>query len=359
MFVCFYKIEVQLFVQCYVCGWYCFGFVCDYQDGKLYMLNIFGCKFVVFVDLIGKVNVVDVYCLYMGVDLSFGMVQGDIFVCLFYGWVWNGEGQCVLILYCKWILLKVCIGVWLICEENNLLFVWNDLEGYVLLVEVVILCFDVCFLDEWLGWVIDKMVIYVNCCELVDNILDVVYFVIVYCVLIDYFVNLFEYYKVMQLLVGCSEKFGGDSLIVLLIYFGLVVYIMQMMGQSNGQLIYLVLLNCYVLIDMNSFELWYGVIVKKVVGLFDEQNMEIVNVYVKEVQCVFYEDVDIWYSKMWIDNLLLCEGDGLLYQMCDWYLQFYLDVVDVWFVSVVCKVFEMCICEGDVLLVLYYVFELQ
>jgi len=141
--------------------------------------------------------------------------------------------------------------------------------------------------------------------------------------------NLFEDHKATQLMVGRSEKLGGDSLTALSTYFGPAVHITQMTGQSNGQPIHPVLLDCHVPIDMNSFELRYGVIVKKVAGLTDEQNLEIANAYVKEAQRVLYEDVDIWCCKTRIDNPLLCEGDGPLYQMRDGYSWFYLDVVDV------------------------------
>ena len=95
---------------------------------------------------------------------------------------------------------------------------------------------------------------------------------------------------------------------------------------------------------MNSFELRYGVIVKKVAGLTDAQNMEIANAREGSAARVL-RDVDIWHSKTRIDNPLLCEGDGPLYQMRDW-SQFYLDVADVRPTSVARKAFEMRIREG-------------
>ncbi len=70
------------------------------------------------------------------------------------------------------------------------------------------------------------------------------------------------------------------------------------------------------------------------------------NAYVKEAQRAFYEYVDIWHSKTRIDNPLLCEGDGPLYQMRDWYSQFYLDAADVRPSSVARKAFEMTIRDG-------------
>jgi 3-ketosteroid 9alpha-monooxygenase subunit A len=117
------------------------------------------------------------------------------------------------------------------------------------------------------------------------------------------------------------------------------------------------LLNCHVPIDMNSFELRYGVLVKKIPGISEEQNLEIARAYVAQAQAAFYEDVTIWDSKTRIDNPLLCEGDGPLYQMRDWYGQFYVDAGDVRPSSTARKVFELTVREGGSVPALRHVFE--
>jgi 3-ketosteroid 9alpha-monooxygenase subunit A len=43
----------------------------------------------------------------------------------------------------------------------------------------------------------------------------------------------------------------------------------------------------------------------------------------------FLEDVEIWKYKTRIDNPLLTEEDGAVYQHRRWYEQFYVDVADV------------------------------
>jgi len=48
--------------------------------------------------------------------------------------------------------------------------------------------------------------------------------------------------------------------------------------------------------------------------------------YVQQAQAAFYEDVSIWHSKTRVDNPLLCDGDGPVYQLRRWYEQFYTDV---------------------------------
>ena len=43
----------------------------------------------------------------------------------------------------------------------------------------------------------------------------------------------------------------------------------------------------------------------------------------------FVEDVDIWHNKFRVDNPLLCDGDGPLHKLREWYDQFYVDRGDV------------------------------
>ena len=43
----------------------------------------------------------------------------------------------------------------------------------------------------------------------------------------------------------------------------------------------------------------------------------------------FLQDVEIWKNKTRIDNPLLCDEDGPVYQLRRWYEQFYVDVADV------------------------------
>lgn len=47
------------------------------------------------------------------------------------------------------------------------------------------------------------------------------------------------------------------------------------------------------------------------------------------VKIGFEQDVTIWKTKARIDNPLLCEEDGPVYQLRRWYEQFYVDAADV------------------------------
>jgi 3-ketosteroid 9alpha-monooxygenase subunit A len=52
-------------------------------------------------------------------------------------------------------------------------------------------------------------------------------------------------------------------------------------------------------------------------------------VFTEGVSKGFLQDVEIWKHKTRIDNPLLVEEDGAVYQLRRWYQQFYVDAADV------------------------------
>src|SRR5689334_2776631 len=56
---------------------------------------------------------------------------------------------------------------------------------------------------------------------------------------------------------------------------------------------------------------------------------KLATVFTEGVSKGFLQDVEIWQHKTRIDNPLLVEEDGAVYQMRRWYQQFYVDVADV------------------------------
>ena len=85
----------------------------------------------------------------------------------------------------------------------------------------------------------------------------------------------------------------------------------------------------YVSISPTSFRLQWGAIVKKLPGVDDEHADKIARKFARGIGVGFLQDVEIWQNKSRIDNPLLCEEDGPVYQLRRWYEQFYVDVADV------------------------------
>ena len=75
--------------------------------------------------------------------------------------------------------------------------------------------------------------------------------------------------------------------------------------------------------------LQYGIIVKKSDGLPGNEAMKTAISLGDFVKLGFEQDVQIWRHKARIDNPLLVEEDGPVYQLRRWYQQFYVDAADV------------------------------
>jgi 3-ketosteroid 9alpha-monooxygenase subunit A len=73
----------------------------------------------------------------------------------------------------------------------------------------------------------------------------------------------------------------------------------------------------------------YGMVMKKNPDFDEATNNKIAKKMLEGIGTGFYEDVKIWLNKTRIDNPLLCEEDGPVYQLRRWYEQFYVDVADV------------------------------
>jgi 3-ketosteroid 9alpha-monooxygenase subunit A len=90
-----------------------------------------------------------------------------------------------------------------------------------------------------------------------------------------------------------------------------------------------ILINCHYPVNQDSFMLQWGVIVEKPKGLDEKTTERLARVFTEGVSKGFLQDVEIWRHKTRIDNPLLVEEDGAVYQMRRWYQQFYVDVADV------------------------------
>jgi 3-ketosteroid 9alpha-monooxygenase subunit A len=97
----------------------------------------------------------------------------------------------------------------------------------------------------------------------------------------------------------------------------------------KGTTVESVLVNCHYPVTANSFVLQYGVMVKKLPGVDDDMAGAIAGKFAKSFKIGFEQDVEIWKNKSRIENPLLCEEDGPVYQLRRWYEQFYVDAADV------------------------------
>ncbi|WP_217231505.1 Rieske 2Fe-2S domain-containing protein [Streptomyces anulatus] len=327
----------------YARGWHCLGLADTFRDGRPHAVQAFGTKLVVFADTSGELQVLNGYCPHMGGDLTQGTIKGDEVACPFHDWRWAGNGRCASIPYSRRVPPRARTKSWPVLEQNRQLFVYHDPQGKPPPPELEIPRLDAAFSDEWSDWTWNSVLIEgANCREIVDNVVDMAHFFYVHYSFPVYFKNVFEGHLASQYMNSTgrddvsfgttySKAEGEEKRISRseATYFG-PSYMIDWLHGSNGLIdTETVLINCHYPVSPTSFLLQWGCIVKKAPGHTDEAAQAIAAATAKGVEAGFLQDVEIWRNKTRIDNPLLCEEDGPVYQLRRWYEQFYVDTEDV------------------------------
>ncbi|GAA5169410.1 Rieske 2Fe-2S domain-containing protein [Pseudonocardia eucalypti] len=323
----------------YARGWHCLGLAEPFRDGKPHAIQAFGTKLVVFADSTGKLNVLDGYCRHMGGDLTQGSVKGDAVACPFHDWRWAGNGRCVDIPYARRVPKLARTRTWPTCEENGQLFMWHDPQNNPPPPDVIIPKIDGLDSGEWSDWTWNSELIDgVNCRELIDNVSDMAHFYYVHFGFPTYFKNVFEGHTATQYLnnrgrpdVYANSAYSDkdNALRSEATYYGPAYMIDWLWHDFKGFELETIMINCHYPVTPDSFMLQWAVALRQPPGLTEEQAAKLARQFAKGLGDGFLQDVHIWKNKARIDNPLLCEEDGPVYQLRRWYEQFYTDVEDV------------------------------
>ncbi|MFI8369700.1 Rieske 2Fe-2S domain-containing protein [Streptomyces sp. NPDC085466] len=322
-------------------GWHCLGLAETFKDGAPHEIEAFGTKLVVFQGQDdGELHVLNAYCPHMGGNLAHGTVKGDAVACPFHDWRWSGDGRCAGIPYARRVPPRARTRAWTALERNRQLFVWHDPEGNPPPPEVTVP--EIAGVhgpdaDQWSDWNWKTLRVEgSHCREIVDNVVDMAHFYYVHYAFPEYFKNVFEGHVATQYMESSprgdmelgtlsSGRLRSDAS-----YYGPSYMIDHLYSDVGGGLeMEIVLINCHYPIDADSFLLQYGAIVRRLPGMTDEQAAEAAAATAEGATVGFEQDVEIWRNKTRIDNPLLTEEDGPVYQLRRWYEQFYVDVADV------------------------------
>lgn len=310
-------------------GWHCFGAVKDFVE-PITPVECFGTKLVIWRGEDGELRAFDAFCPHMGADLSLGKVIGNRLACPFHTWQWGDGGFCEHIPYSNSIPKKARIRQWHTMVENNLLFVWHDQEENPPIAEQIIPPHRCCNEDGWSDWVILSRVAHSNCRELIDNLADVSHFSPVHGSPVSSYINASEAHTYCQMLSGGNQLIGeGDTLKSVAYYYGPAYVIADLIGDMWGHKIESIMMIGSVPITHEKFTMHFGMKVRRVPTLSDAQNEKLIKEYIENGQETFYQDLKIWDTKVTVDNPILCEADGPVYKLREWYRQFYVDIADV------------------------------
>jgi 3-ketosteroid 9alpha-monooxygenase subunit A len=312
-----------------------------YRDGRPHGIDAFGRKLVVYGDSTGAVHVLDAYCRHMGADLSRGSVKGDNLACPFHDWRWQGAtGRCVEVPYARSAPRLARTVRWPTVEVNGQLLVWHDPEGSTPSPELTPPSIEGYDRGEWTQWQWNSILIEgSHCREIVDNNVDMAHFFYIHHAYPTYFKNVMDGHTASQYMeskprldfaASPDQLWEGTRLRSEATYFG-PAYMINLLHNDLGPELTLevALINCHYPVTHNAFVLQWGVAVQKMPGLPAEKAAKLAATMSRSFGEGFLEDVAIWKNKTPIDNPLLTEEDGAVYQHRRWYDQFYVDAHDV------------------------------
>lgn len=319
-------------------GWHCIGTADSFRDGKPHTVHAFGTKLVVWANSQGELQVIDGYCRHLGGDLGQGTIKGDEIACPFHDWRWGGDGACKEIPYSRRIPMRARTRTWYAMERNKVLFVWNDEEGNPPIEEQMIPEIPEMASGEWSDLTWNALDIEgSNCSEIIDNIVDMAHFFYIHGAFPTYFRNVFEGHVATQFMnsegrpdLAHGSYSGAETLLKSeASYFGPSYMINRLSTNYKGIDIDVILINTNYPVTPDSFRLQFGLIVKTMPGLDADAAFTVAQKYSKLFAEGFMQDVWIWQNKSPVQNPLLCEDDGPVYQLRRWYEQFYTDVAEI------------------------------
>ena len=223
-------------------------------------------------------------------------------------------------------------------EVNGQLFMWLDPEGSAADHDLLPPELSEVMTDAYTDWSWHtKEINGSHCRELIDNVADMAHFYYVHFAFPTSFRNVFEGHTATQFMeskgrpdMGEGGYSAEDSMLKsVATYYGPSYMINWLTVDYKGFGTEVILLNTHLAPGPNSFTLQYGICVKKPEGLDDATVKYIADAYTESFGTGFLQDVAIWENKAPVQNPLLCEDDGPVYQLRRWYEQFYVDKADV------------------------------
>jgi len=299
-------------------GWFvvCFSEELEVESTK--PAHYFGRDFVIWRTSTGEPRVFDAFCPHLGAHLGYGgKVEGDSIRCPFHAWRFDGAGKCSDVPYAKKIPPKAKVRAWPTLERNGVVMMWHDPAGgppedYVPILPEY-------GSDEWTPWVHRTVHIKTHPREVVENVADVAHFGPIHGNDILSFEAKFEGATATQSTrsTGYDKKGRLTKQQTVATYYGPGLQFSKMAGEFPT-----ILINAHIPIDLNTLELRIGVLVKGI-DYSTKIGRTLGEMWIDALQTGYFQDVAIWENKVWRDDPMLCDGDGPIGDLRQWYAQFY------------------------------------
>jgi len=298
-------------------GWFVVSFSDELEKGAVKPLRYFGQDLVLFRNELGAAKILDAYCPHMGAHLAYGgVVEGEAVKCPFHAWKFDGDGRCTEVPYATRIPQKARVECWPVRERNGMIFVWHDPEKGAPRYEIPDM--PEAGSPDWTRWNHSVLRVQTHPREIVENVVDIGHFIPVHGTHVEKFSNEFEGHMATQINSGTAYPLGGgkDHYSLRATYYGPGYQATEMYGYLKSRLV-----NAHTPVDANTLDLRFAVSLK--VTESREKTEEFALKYVDNLRNGFLQDIRIWEHKVFRETPVLCDGDGPIGRLRQWYQQFY------------------------------------
>ncbi len=299
-------------------GWFCVADSVELAPGELLKLRRFGQELLLFRGEDEEAHLLDAYCAHLGAHLGVGgEVVGNTVRCPFHAWRYDGSGQCVEIPYAKRIPRAAKIRSWRVCERNGLIFAWHhpdDAEPDWEIPEV----------PEWgaPGWTAPEQrdfQVRSHAQEMAENVVDPIHFQYVHGVprtpdmQAEIDGHCFHAYQGLTFTTPRGEIQGRVDVR----NYGPGFGVTRFQGVVET-----LLLITGIPIDDELHQTRIRFQVKEIEGN-PEGTRGVARAFIAELERQYGQDIPIWENKIHLAQPVLCDGDGPIPLLRQFYRQFY------------------------------------
>ncbi len=310
-------------------GWFCVAMSGELAVGQVKPLHYFGRELVLFRTESGEAKVLDAFCPHLGAHLGHGgKVAGESIACPFHGWQFNGGGQCTKVPYAKNMPPKVsdgkdAVGAYPTVERNQMILAWYHPKRLAPTYEVPDL-FEFSS-DEWQVGECRSWTINTTLQEIQENAADYAHFIYVHgaqqpegTLTIEGHQRTARYdLQAPAILPDGSLDLTGKMTP------GHLESIVSGSGQAIQRFtgaVQATLLGTSTPIDESTTQVRFVFAQPK--NISEGQKMLIMGAEM-EITRQVEGDIPIWDHKVYLENPMLCDGDGPIHQHRKWFRQFY------------------------------------
>lgn len=313
-------------------GWYCVGFADELAIGEVKAVRYFGEDLVLYRTLDGQACLSSAFCPHLGAHLGHGGIVDEAGInCPFHGWKFNDSGEVVDVPYASQIPPrarkkgKECLRTYPIDERNEFIFAWYHPDN----AQPIFQLEPFAELDsgDWTRCMRRQWEINTHVQEAGENAVDTAHFSVVHNTggIETHAEVSFEGAKRKSVITVGHQRIDEEGAISdkdTETVEGQIHSVNNGPGQSwnRNYGIDLLMIGLPTPVEADKLEFRFACSVPKDGA---EKNAEITQLILENAYEQVEQDIPIWENKIYLDNPILCDGDGPVAKYRKWFNQFY------------------------------------